>query len=97
MADIPTHNLVFQFPDDGGGDPARGGGDGGMSSVLETLKHIQVNVGAINGNVRAILDTLRRGVPLTGLRSDRADPLGSHPGHQPRNESRSPAARLERW
>lgn len=60
MADIPTHNLVFQFPDDGGGDPARGGGDGGMSSVLETLKHIQVNVGAINGNVRAILDTLRR-------------------------------------
>ena len=60
MADIPTHNLVFQFPDDGGGDPARGGGDGGMNSVLETLKHIQVNVGAINGNVRAILDTLRR-------------------------------------
>lgn len=61
MSGIPTHHLVFQFPDDGGGgDPARGGGDGGMSSVLETLKHIQVSVGTINGNVRAILDTLRR-------------------------------------
>lgn len=60
MADIPVHQLTFQVYDAGGGDPASGGGDGGMNSVLDTLKHIQVNVSAINGNVRAILDTLRR-------------------------------------
>jgi hypothetical protein len=60
MADIPVHQLTFQVYDAGGGDPASGGGDSGMGSVLETLKQIQVNVGAINGNVRAILDTLRR-------------------------------------
>lgn len=72
MADIPTHNLVFQFPDDGGGDPARGGGDGGMSAVLDVLRHIQVNVGAINGNVRAILETLR-------TISSRSRSIGSSP------------------
>jgi hypothetical protein len=43
----------------GDGDPARGGSDTTMQSVLETLRHIQVNVGSINGNVRAILETLR--------------------------------------
>lgn len=62
MSSIPTSTILIQFPDDGGGDPARGGGstDATMASVLETLRHIQTNVGAINGNVRAILETLRR-------------------------------------
>lgn len=44
----------------GDGDPARGGSDTTMQSVLDTLKHIQVSVGAINGNVRAILETLKK-------------------------------------
>jgi hypothetical protein len=70
MSSIPSSEITVRF-EGGGGDPAGGDrGDAIMSSVLDTLRQIQVNVGAINNNVRAILETLRtiasRGVRATG-------------------------------
>lgn len=59
MSGIPTNIITVQFPDDGG-DPAGGGGSFDSGPILDVLRGIQVNVGNINQNVRAILEVLRR-------------------------------------
>jgi hypothetical protein len=59
MSGIPTNIITVQFPDDGGGDPAGNGGFD-MQPMLDALRGIQINVGSINANVKAILEVLRR-------------------------------------
>lgn len=61
MSGIPTNIITIQFPEGGGsGDPAGGTGGFDGGPMLDVLKGIQINVGSINTNVKAILDVLRR-------------------------------------
>lgn len=65
MSGIPTNIITVQFPDDGG-DPAGGGGSFDSGPILDVLRGVQVNVGNINQNVRAILEVLRRMSTMRG-------------------------------
>lgn len=76
MSGIPTNIITVQFPDDGG-DPADGGGSFDSGPILDVLRGVQVNVGNINQNVRAILEVLRR---MSTMRGGAAGAAGTRAG-----------------
>jgi hypothetical protein len=64
MSGIPTNIITIQMPP--GSDPA--GGDGGydFGPMLDVMKGVQLNVGSINQNVKAILEVLKRMSSMRG-------------------------------